>query len=117
MPRPKARPSTYDLNEVATTIERTIREESPQLTRVTKYGAPTFQGRGDVITIGVWKTFVAVGFWSGAKLAARHSILEGTAPSSRVVKFRSVEEARSPRFRALIRDAVLVDSSDPVHSR
>jgi hypothetical protein len=89
--------STSDsLCEVAAVAEKTIRTEALRLTRVTKYDASTYQGRGDVCTIGVGKQFVAVGFWAGAKLASRHAILEGTTPSSRVVRLRSVAEARAP---------------------
>jgi hypothetical protein len=110
--------STADsLQEVASVTEKTIQSAAPRLTRVIKYDAPTYQGRGDVCTIGIWKRFVAVGFWAGAKLAIRHTILEGTAPSSRVVKLRTAAEARSPALKALIRDAVRLDASDPVHPR
>lgn len=103
------------MDEVAAEAERTIRRVAPSLTRVTKYGASTFQGRGDVCTIGVWTNFVSVGFWAGAKLAAEHGLLEGKAPSSRVAKLRSPEEARSPAFASLVRAAVRLDQTEPVH--
>jgi hypothetical protein len=103
------------LSDVANAVEVTIRSVAPDLKRVIKYGAPTYQGRGDVCTIGVWKRFVAVGFWSGAKLASKHPLLEGTANSSRVVKLRTNGDAQSLQFRALLRDAVLLDAQEPVH--
>jgi len=103
------------MDAVARAVERTIRDAAPALRRTIKYNAPTYQGRGDVLTIGVWSHFVAVGFWSGARLAARHPILQGSARSSRVVKVRSIVEARSPAFRAVIRAAAAMDRRFPVH--
>jgi hypothetical protein len=111
--RPKLSPDS--LEAITREVERTIHLLAPHLKRVIKYGAPTFRGRGDILTIGFWSRFVAVGFWNGAKLAARHSLLEGTAPSSRVAKLTTVREARSTAFKALVRDAVKLDGSDPVH--
>jgi hypothetical protein len=113
----KARTPIDSLSKVASEVERTIRSVAPDLKRVLKYGAPTFQGRGDIITIGVWTKFVAVGFWNGAKLAARHPILEGTASSSRVAKLRTLQEAKSQGFSVLVRDAVKLDAAEPVHPR
>lgn len=100
--------------DVAAEAEGTIRRVAPSLKRVTKYGAATFQGRGDVCTIGVWKSFVSVGFWGGAKLAREHKLLEGKA-STRVAKLRTPSEARSRAFAALVRAAVRLDKDAPVH--
>jgi hypothetical protein len=105
------------LSEVASAAERMVRSVAPTLRRVIKYGAPTYQGRGDVCTIGVWTQFVAVGFWSGGRLAARHPLLEGTAKTTRVARLRTVEEAGSPAFRALVRDAARLDRAEPAHSK
>ena len=105
------------MGDVAAEAERTIRRVAPSLALVTKYGAATFQGRGDVCTIGVWTTFVSVGFWAGAKLAQEHPILEGKAASTRVAKLRTPSEARSRAFAALVRAAVELDRDEPVHPR
>lgn len=105
------------LTEVASEIERTILSVAPGITRVVKYDAPTFQGQGDIMTIGVWTKFVAVGFWNGAKLSACHPMLEGAGAVSRVVKLRSLKEAKSKEFKALIRDAVKLDAISPVHPK
>lgn len=105
------------MEEVAAVVENTIHSVVPALRRVIKYGAPTFQGLGDVCTIGVWKHFVAVGFWNGATLAARHPLLEGSAKTTRIAKIRTLGEARSRQFKALVRDAVRLDSVDPTHEK
>ncbi len=105
------------LTDVAVEIERTILSVAPGITRVVKYDAPTFQGQGDIMTIGVWTKFVAVGFWNGAKLSARHPMLEGAGAVSRVAKLRSLKEAKSKEFKALIRDAVKLDAISPVHPK
>ena len=65
--------------------------------------------------IGLWTRFVAVGFWKGARLARSYPLLEGSAPTSRVVKIRSLEEARTSAFRALLR-ATRLDETEPVHA-
>lgn len=103
------------MHEVAAQAERTIRRVAPSLERVTKYGAATFQGRGDVCTLGVWTSFVSVGFWGGAKLAREHALLEGSGKGTRMAKLRTPAEARSRAFAALVRAAVRLDREDPVH--
>jgi hypothetical protein len=105
------------MDDVAAAAERTIRRVAPSLTRVTKYGAPTYQGRGDVLTLGVWTEFVAVGFWSGAKLAARHAGLRGRGKATRTWRLASLADARAPAFVALLRDAVELDAKEPAHPR
>lgn len=119
VPPPKQRAPTpeYSPAEVAVAVEEVIRQVAPELNRVIKYGAPTYQGRGDVITIGVWTNFVAVGFWNGGRLAPDHPLLEGPAKTSRVAKLRRRSEANSGLFRSLIRDAVLLDATHPVHEK
>lgn len=119
MPPKKSRTGTPSdpPSEVAGAVEATIRQVAPELKRVIKYGAPTYQGRGDVMTIGVWTNFVAVGFWGGAKLAAKHPMLEGPANTSKVAKLRRLSEAKSTALRHLIRDAVRLDASHPVHEK
>jgi hypothetical protein len=112
-PPPKPDP----VDAVAAEVERTNRSVAPELERVTKYGAPTYQGRGDVGTIGVWTRFVAVGFWNGPKLAAGHPMLEAASPTQRVAKLRTLSEARSPDFRSLVRDTAKLDRSEPAHPR
>jgi hypothetical protein len=110
------RPTGDSPSAIAEEVEATIRRVAPSLDRVIKYGAPTFRGAGDVCTIGVWTTFVAVGFWNGARLANDHPLLEGTGRTSRVAKLRSREEARSPAFARLVREAARLDRSDPVRT-
>ncbi|MHB8606615.1 MAG: DUF1801 domain-containing protein [Thermoplasmatota archaeon] len=106
-----------NMQDVAAAAERAIRRVGPRLKRVTKYGAPTYQGRGDVITIGVWTNFVAVGFWGGALLTRRHALLEGAGKSTRLVRLRTVADARSRAFAALVRDAIALDAAEPAHRK
>jgi hypothetical protein len=109
--------SSAALSDIALEVEKTIRSVAPSLKRVIKYRAPTFQGHGDVITIGVWSKFVAVGFWNGAKLASRYHLLEGSARTSRIAKIRTLSEAKSKTFKDLIKAAVKLDVTDPVHRK
>jgi hypothetical protein len=113
----KANPPVVTPSEVASEVERTIRSVAPDLGRMVKYGAPTFQGRGDVITSGVGTQFVGVGFWNGAKLAARHLVLEGISRPRRRAKLGTLEDAKSRDYRVLIRGAVKLDAVDPVHPK
>lgn len=107
---PRRRAATDDPAAVARAAMRTIRRVAPSLRRVTKYGAPTFRGHGDVCTVGVWSAFVSVGFWRGAELARRHRILEGRGRRTRLVKLRRVEDASSRAFASLVRDAARLDA-------
>lgn len=114
MPR---KSSSTSVSDVALEVEKTIHSVAPSLKRVIKYGAPTFQGQGDVITIGVWSKFIAVGFWNGAKLASRYPLLEGSGRTSRIAKLRTLSEAKSKTFRDLIKAAAKLDVTDPVHRK
>jgi hypothetical protein len=108
----EAKAEDDDMDAVGRAAEATIRRVAPDLERVTKYGAPTFRGNADVCTIGVWTRFVSVGFWRGAELAAKHVQLEGSGKRTRLVKLRTVKEARSRAFSALVRAAVRLDEAD-----
>jgi hypothetical protein len=61
------------------------------------------------------KQSVAPGFWAGAKLEARHPLLQGSAASSWVVKLRSTDEARPAASQNLIRHAARLDAQDPLN--
>ena len=102
---------------IAAEVERTIRSVARGPKRVAKYGAATFQGCGDAMTTGVGTRFVAVGFWNGAKLASCHPLPEESAPTSRGARLRTLSEARSKAFKDLVRAAVKLDATDPVHCK
>ena len=99
----KKNPST-SLSDVALEVEKTIHSVAPDLKRVIKYGATTFQGQGDAITIGVRSKFVSVGLWNGAKLASHFPLLEGILHLQvESAKLRTVSEAKSKTFKDLIK--------------
>ena len=52
------------------------------------------------------KRWVNLGFYQGAELADPESLLEGTGAKMRHVKVRSVDEARRPEVRALVKGAL-----------
>ena len=53
-----------------------------------------------------YKRWVNLGFYQGAELADPEGLLEGTGAMMRHVRVRSVDEARRPTVRALVREAV-----------
>ncbi len=63
-----------------------------------------------VIAIYAFQRHVGVEFWRGSTLAPDHPLLEGTGKNLRHVKLRSVAEANSRAFGALVRAAVRLDS-------
>ena len=106
-----------EMEDVAREAERTIRRVAPKLRRVIKHGAPTYQGARDVLTIGVWKRFVAVGLWQGAKLACEHPGLLGRGVRTRTFRLRTRAEARSRAFAALVRAAAKLDAASGLPAR
>jgi hypothetical protein len=94
-----------EMRSVAAEVERVVRRVAPRLRRVRKAGAPTYRGNADVLTIGVWTRFVAVGFWRGAELARGHPLLRGAGRRTRVARLTTVLEARSRAFASLVRAA------------
>ncbi len=50
------------------------------------------------------------------KVSVPHTLLEDFAKTIRIAKLRTLDEARSAAFMALVRDAVRLDASEPAHS-
>jgi hypothetical protein len=98
-------------------IRRTIRTVGSKLVRVTKWGNAWYAGTDLVCTVYAFRHHVGIEFWRGATLAPAHPMLEGTGKNLRHAKLRSVSEANSRAFRALVRAAIRLDTAMPRRPR
>lgn len=102
---------------MAAVAERTIRAAAPRLARVIRWGAPTYRGHRNVLIVSVLKDHVAVGFWRGTDLEPKHAMLEGKFQRVRIVRLRTVTDAKSRALTALVRDAAALDAATLVPGR
>jgi hypothetical protein len=102
-------------------VERAARKVvlrlGPKLSVVTKWGQPWYTGTDLVMAIYAFQRHVGVEFWRGSTLAPGHPMLEGTGKNLRHVKLRSVDEANSKAFGALVRAAVRLDARSEKRTR
>jgi len=102
------------MSEVSAAVLEAVRAVAPHLRQQTKWGMPWWTGRDLVLLSGEFSHHVGVEFWRGSTLADPRHLLEGTGKNLRHVKLRTVAEARSPAFVALVRAAVRLDAiSEP----
>ncbi len=119
-PTPDRRPpsaTAVDLPAVEAALHAVTRRTAPGLRQVRKWEVDWYAGTDLVLCIGAFSRHVGVEFWRGSTLAPDHPLLEGTGKNLRHVKVRSLEEARSPEFRALVRAAVRLDRTAPARVR
>lgn len=108
-PRRRAIVRRGTLPEIARLAHEVIRAGGPDLRTERRWGHPWYVGKDLVCVVGSFAHHVGVEFWRGASLPDRYGLLEGTGKNLRHVKLRSLAEARSPRFTALVRAAVRLD--------
>ena len=94
-----------------------VRAKGPDLRTERRWGHPWYVGRDMVCLVGAFSRHVGVEFWRGGSLPDPHGLLEGTGKNLRHVKLRTLEEARSPHFAALVSAAVRLDLRSEKRSR
>ncbi len=110
MARAGPNPGMEPMAAVEQAARRVFRKEGPKLVTVIKWANEWFSRNDLVFAIYAFRHHVGVEFWRGATLAPEHPILEGTGKNMRHVKLRTVAEATSPAFAALVRAAIRLDT-------
>ncbi len=97
------------IDDVLRAAEHTIRQAAPAAHTEVKWGHPWFVGIDPICVVGAFTRHVGVEFWRGTTIPDPRGLLEGTGKNLRHVKLRTVLEATSPQFAALVRSAVRLD--------
>ena len=71
---------------------------------------------GRVCYISPMDTYVTLGFLFGARLDDQHHLLQGIGKRARHLKIRTMEEARNPALKELLK-AAWAHGADPVQKR
>lgn len=88
-----------------------VRDTDPELREaINPWGVPCFLGKEGVIWMGTQWHYVQFGFFQGAVLKDPQGLLEGTGKRLRHVKVRGVDKAQEPALRALLQEAVALDT-------
>lgn len=97
------------LREIAQALRMLVRRSAPELREVLKWSNPVWVGNGNVICLMLYEHHVNLGFFRGAEMVSRFSIIEGTGKGLRHVKVHSLAEARRPVLPRIVREAVRRD--------
>jgi hypothetical protein len=106
-----------NLDRVASAVRDVVRAIAPELRIEKRWGAPWYVGTDLVFHIGTYSRHVGVEFWRGTTVRDPGHLLEGTGKNLRHVKLRSTQDATTPRFVALLREAVRLDQAEPPRVR
>lgn len=75
------------------------------------YGVPWYRGKNYVCAIAAHSDHTNLEFYRGASLRDPERLLEGTGKNLRHVKVYDAKGARGPSLRALLREAIELDSA------
>lgn len=96
--------------DVARALREVILETGSRLQEKVMYGVPWYRGKNYVFAIAAHSNHTNLEFYRGSSLRDPARLLEGTGKNMRHVKVRTVADATQPRLRALLREAIALDS-------
>lgn len=107
---------TGHVSEIAHELSRRIGEIGPHLNVSIAHGHPCWKGNGRVVSVVAHGSHCNLQLWSGARLAADFSRIEGTGKALRHVKVRRLDEI-DEAIDDIIEAAIELDGVDPVRVR
>lgn len=99
-----------DLRGSALSLRDLVRQAAPKAAEALKWGYPTWVHRGNVCSINHGRGYVRLQFFRGVELPDPSELLEGTGKSMRHVKVWADAELPSSDIRALVREAMALNS-------
>ncbi len=96
---------------VAGALREVILQAGPELEERVAYGAPWYRGKGYVCAIAAHADHTNLEFARGTSLRDPAELLEGSGKRMRHVKVYAVAEVKRPQLRALLREAIELDSA------
>ena len=97
--------------EVARALRRLILETGAELQEKQMYGVPWYRGKNYVFAIAAHTHHTNLEFYRGTSLRDPAGLLEGTGKNLRHVKVHTVAEAKDPRLKGLLLEALEFDGS------
>ena len=98
------------IRELVEALRKLVREAAPEAEESLKWGTPCYEHNGLLCSIGPARAYARLQFFPGASLADPAGLLEGTGKGMRHVKVRSADSIPSAALRALVREAVRLNT-------
>lgn len=105
--------------EIVSALRHLVRSAAPKAVETVKWAQPVYEQGGPMIFIKAHKAHVNFGFWRGAEMADPDGLLEGDGDRMRHIKLTSRRDIRPTAFKALVRQAVRLNTvkGDPTRKR
>lgn len=105
--------------EIVSALRALVRSAAPKAVETVKWAQPVYEHGGPMIFIKAHKAHVNFGFWRGAEMADPGGLLQGDGDRMRHIKLISRRDIRPTAFKALVRQAVRLNTArgDPTRKR
>ncbi len=105
--------------EIVSALRRLVRSAAPKAVETVKWAQPVYEQGGPLIFIKAHKAHINFGFWRGAEMADPGGLLQGDGDRMRHIKLTSRRDIRPTAFKALVRQAVRLNTTkgDPTRKR
>ena len=98
------------VRELVEALRKVVREAAPEAKESLKWGTPCYERNGLLCSIHSARGYARLQFFRGASLADPAGLLEGAGKGMRHVKVRSADSIPSVALRALVREAVRLNT-------
>ena len=109
-----------EIRRISAELRNTARKAMPKAHEFLYYDAINYSLNdsplGRICYISPMETYVTLGFLFGARLDDNHHLLQGIGKRARHLKIRTMEEARNPALKELLK-AAWAHGADPVPRR
>jgi hypothetical protein len=96
-----------------------VLEAAPGITEEWKWGTPVWSQDGNVVAAGAFKDHVKLNFFKGASLSDPHGLFNAglEAKATRAIDIREGDAIDEAALKALVREAVALNSAKPKASK
>jgi hypothetical protein len=96
-------------------LRQLVLEADPGLVEEWKWGTPVWSRNGNVVAAGAFKDHVKLNFFKGASLKDPRRLFNSglEAKTTRTIDFREGDKLDAPALKALIREAVALNTGKP----
>jgi hypothetical protein len=98
-------------SEIVANLRELVAESAPEAEEAFMWSQPVFESDGPFSYIKVFKDHINFGFWRGADLNDPEGLLKGSGKKMRHVPLKGMQDIRSERFKAFVREAIELNHS------
>jgi hypothetical protein len=98
-------------SEIVANLRELVAESAPEAEEAFMWSQPVFESDVPFSYIKVFKDHINFGFWRGADLNDPEGLLKGSGKKMRHVPLKGMQDIRSERFKAFVREAIELNHS------